>query len=109
MNNIAYLPMQSVLQHEKGASTERLNIRIEPQQKKLIELACKITNLDKSKFIIQSSLARAEKIINSNTTIYLNEEEFSQFNQALQLSNQNVTERHKKCLKKLLQKPRPWE
>ena len=101
--------MQSVLQHEKGASTERLNIRIEPQQKKLIELACKIAGLDKSKFIIQSSMEQAEKIINSNTSIYLKEDEFEQFNQALEISNNNVTERNKACLKKLLNKPRPWE
>ncbi len=109
--NTHFMPAatMSAAKQEKGVSSERLNIRIYPQQKKLIELACRIEKLDKSKFIIQSSIEKAEKVINKNTTIVLEEDEYAAFKQALQHANDNITERQKECLKNLMSKRRSWE
>lgn len=62
-----------------------------------------------SKDIIQFSLDMAEGKIYTNTVIYLDDKEFSEFNQALITASQNITEENRNNLRHLLTKKKIWE
>ena len=97
------------LHNEKSANTEHLCLRLQPQQKKLINAASKILNMDTTKFILQATMARAENVLARNTSITMDADEFVAFDLALSLANQKITSRQTECLTNLIQTQRPWE
>jgi uncharacterized protein (DUF1778 family) len=63
---------------------ERLQIRVDPTDKSLLERAAAASHLNLSAFVLQAAAARAEEILAERHTIRLNARAATAFNEALQ-------------------------
>jgi uncharacterized protein (DUF1778 family) len=82
---------------------ERLQIRVDPAGKSLLERAAAASHLNVSAFVLQAAAARAEEIIAERHTISLSAEAARAFDEALQRPAR-VNER----LAEALRKPRDF-
>jgi uncharacterized protein (DUF1778 family) len=63
---------------------ERLQIRVDPADKALLERAAEATHLNVSAFVVQAAAARAEEILAERSSIRLSPEAATAFSQALE-------------------------
>jgi uncharacterized protein (DUF1778 family) len=63
--------------------SERLNLRIIPQNKRLIEQAAALEHATPTDFIIRTVVARAEQVITEQSHFYLDKEKWENLCQAL--------------------------
>jgi uncharacterized protein (DUF1778 family) len=63
---------------------ERLQIRVDPTDKSLLERAAAASHLNVSAFVLQAAAARAEEILAERHTIRLDERAAEMFSEALQ-------------------------
>jgi uncharacterized protein (DUF1778 family) len=78
---------------------ERLQIRVDPSDKSLLEWAAAASHLNVSAFVLQAAAARAEEILTERRTIQLDARAAGAFAQALQCPAQ-VNERLAEALKR---------
>jgi uncharacterized protein (DUF1778 family) len=78
---------------------ERLQIRVDPGQKSLLERAAEASHVNVSAFVLQAAAARAEEILAERHTIRLDAHAAQAFEQALKAPAQ-VNERLAEALKR---------
>lgn len=83
---------------------ERLQVRVDPEEKRVLEQAAEIAHLNLSAFILQSAHMRAEELLAERTTISLGAEAAAAFDAALS-APASVNER----LAVALRRPRKFE
>lgn len=83
---------------------ERLQIRVDPSDKSLLERAAEASHVNVSVFVLQAAAARAEEILAERHTIHLDAPTAKAFEQALHAPAQ-VNER----LAKALTRPRAFK
>ncbi len=86
------------------SKTAALNMRVEPEQRDLLDKAASFLHKDRSAFVIEAACREAENVLLDQRLFCLNEENFAAFEAALDapvLDNAN--------LKALLATPSPWE
>lgn len=89
---------------EKAKRSEVVNIRVEPNQRDLIDTAANLYGKSRSAFILDAACRQAEEALLDRRVFALNEEQWESFNEAL---NSPPTENPK--LAALLAQPAPWE
>lgn len=62
---------------------ERLQIRVDPAAKALLERAAAAAHLNVSAFVVQAAASRAEEVLAERTSVRLSPEAAEAFNQAL--------------------------
>jgi uncharacterized protein (DUF1778 family) len=62
---------------------ERLQIRVDPAEKALLERAAAASHLNVSAFVVQAAAARAEEVLADRTSIRLSPEAAAAFSEAL--------------------------
>ncbi|WP_068546551.1 DUF1778 domain-containing protein [Thalassotalea crassostreae] len=85
------------------AKTAPINMRVEPAQQDLLTKAAAALNMDRSTFILNVACKEAENVLLDQRIFNLDEEQFAQFEQAI---NEPVA--HYK-LSKLMSEKSPWE
>ena len=63
---------------------DRLQVRVDPAEKRLIERAAAASHLNVSAFVVQSAASRAEEVLAERPVIALSEEAARAFSEALQ-------------------------
>jgi uncharacterized protein (DUF1778 family) len=63
---------------------ERLQIRVEPTEKRLLERAAEAAHISVSAFVVQSAAMRAEEVLAERQTIRLSESAAAAFSHALE-------------------------
>jgi uncharacterized protein (DUF1778 family) len=63
---------------------ERLQIRVDPDEKRLLERAAEAAHVSVSAFVVQSAATRAEEVLAERQAIRLSESAAAAFSQALQ-------------------------
>jgi uncharacterized protein (DUF1778 family) len=58
-------------QYVAAVKDERLQIRVDPAEKRLLERAAEVAHLSVSAFVVQSAAMRAEEILTERQTIRL--------------------------------------
>lgn len=86
------------------ARTAQINMRIEPAQQAIISRAAQLQHMDRTTFIVNAAYEKAKKVLLDQTFFELDEKEFTDFNQAL-----NMPVRKNDCLKQLFKEKSPWE
>lgn len=64
--------------------TERIEVRTEPEIKKLIQLAAAIENSSDSDFIVKTLVAASENVINTSNKTVLTEKQFTRLEEYLE-------------------------
>ena len=88
----------------KQPKAENFKIRASTLQKRKLEEAARILNLDVSQFVLNKSLEAAEQVIAEQTTIRVSVEEYDWL-----VSNQVEPRRDQSKLRELLAKPSVFE
>lgn len=89
---------------EKLKRSEVINLRIEPTQRDLIDLAATASGKTRSAFMLDAAYQKAQETLLDRRLFYLDDEQWNAFNQALNSSpNENDQ------LSNLLQHQAPWE
>lgn len=90
------------------ADTQRaespVNIRIRPEQRNIIDKARKIVGKNRSEFMLEASVHRAEDILLEQSFFQLNQIDFDKFREML-----DNPQAPKGNLQRLLHKKLPWE
>jgi uncharacterized protein (DUF1778 family) len=63
---------------------ERLQIRVDPADKALLERAAAATHLNVSAFVVQAAASRAEEVLAERSSIRLSPQAAATFNEALE-------------------------
>lgn len=84
--------------------TSAISMRIASNRKNLIDYAAKLVGNDRTTFILDSATTRAEEVILNKRLYILNDQDFDEFEQALETN----TMENNQCLIKLLQRPKRW-
>ena len=71
-------------EHMSTLKEERLQIRVDPADKALLERAAAATHLNLSAFVVQAAASRAEEILAERSSIRLSPQAASAFNEALE-------------------------
>jgi uncharacterized protein (DUF1778 family) len=64
---------------ESVAKIDRLNIRVSPDQKRLLESAARISHTTASQFILRAALSSAEEVTADQTGFVLSDEQWTEF------------------------------
>lgn len=64
---------------ERAAKSERIEVRLLPSTKRIIQEAATATHTDLSEFVLQSSLAAAEIALSRRTSFFLDEDAWDNF------------------------------
>lgn len=88
----------------KEAKTERIEVRLTPRTKHILQEAASATHTDLSDFVLQSSLTEAEIALSRRTRFVLNDEDWDKF---VALLDSPVTENS--ALRKLMNEPSALE
>ncbi len=83
--------------------TERIEVRTEPEIKKLIQLAAAIENSSDSDFIVKTLVAASEEVINTSNSTILTAKQFEKLEQYLESGYQPS-----EALIKLAKRPRKY-
>ena len=78
---------------------ERLQIRVDPAEKALLERAAAATHLNVSAFVVQAAASKAEEILAERSTIRLSQDAAAAFSEALERPAQ-VNERLARALRR---------
>jgi uncharacterized protein (DUF1778 family) len=79
----------------KEAKTERIEVRLTPRTKHILQEAATATHTDLSDFVLQSSLAEAEIALSRRTRFVLSEEQWDKFVEMLDRpTSENPALRH---------------
>lgn len=89
-------------QHSK--KSERLNLRIIPQSKRLIEHAAALEHTTPTEFILRTVVERAEQVIDEQHHFYLDKEKWEKLCQTLDQPARDIP-----ALRKLASKPTIFE
>lgn len=68
----------------RSAKAERLQIRVAPADKALLERAAAASHLNVSAFVVQAAAAKAEEVLAERSTIRLSPQAATAFSQALE-------------------------
>lgn len=71
-------------EHMSTLKEDRLQIRVDPADKALLERAAAATHLNVSAFVVQAAASRAEEILAERSSIRLSPEAAAAFSEALQ-------------------------
>jgi uncharacterized protein (DUF1778 family) len=86
------------------AKTAQINMRVEPAQQAIINRAALVQHVDRTTFIVNAAYERAKEVLLDQNFFQLNDEQFNDFNQALDMPiNKNVK------LKNLFKEKSPWD
>ncbi len=88
---------------QKTSKEETIKLRINAQQKALIDRAAQIAGITRSAFVLNAALSDAEETIKDRTTFYLSDSEWVAFNEALDSPPQK-----NELITKLLNANTPW-
>jgi uncharacterized protein (DUF1778 family) len=91
-------------QNKKNKRTETVNMRIEPNQLDLIDTAASLCGKTRSAFMLDAAYQAAEEALLDRKVFCLNDEQWEEFNKAL-----NAPPAKNEKLAKLLQTKSPWE
>lgn len=83
---------------------DTINIRIQPEQRELIDRAASILGKNRTEFILEVACQEAESVIADNTFFALDEEKYEQFVEIL-----NSPPKAIETVTKLLMAKSPWE
>ncbi|WP_029408604.1 DUF1778 domain-containing protein [Thiomicrorhabdus sp. Milos-T2] len=86
------------------ARTAQINMRVEPEQQAIISRAAQLQHMDRTTFIVNAAYEKAKNVLLDQTFFQLDEKEFTDFNQAL-----NMPVRKNNRLKELFKEKSPWE
>ncbi len=81
-----------------------LNMRVEPEQRDLLDMAASLLNKDRTAFILEVACREAQNVLLDQRIYLLNEAAFGKFNEILDVPAPNT-----EALKALLHKPVPWD
>jgi len=84
--------------------TAPINMRVEPSQHALLTKAAAVLHKDRSAFILDVACRAAENVLLDQRMFYLDETEFTAFEEALNAPVPDITK-----LKALLNETSPWE
>lgn len=84
--------------------TSAISMRIAINRKNIIDYAAKLIGNDRTTFILDSATARAEDVILNKRLYILNDQDFNEFEQALETNNLESNT----CLTNLLKRPQRW-
>lgn len=88
----------------KEAKSERIEVRLTPRTKHILQEAATATHTDLSEFVLQSSLAEAEIALSRRTRFVLNDKDWDKF---IDLLDRPVSENT--ALRKLMTEPSALE
>ena len=71
-------------EHMSTTKEQRLQIRVDPSDKALLERAAAASHLNVSSFVVQAAALRAEEVLAERSSIGLSEEAAVAFSEALQ-------------------------
>lgn len=86
------------------AKSAPINMRVEPEQQQMLNRAAALTHKDRTTFIMEAACQRAEEVLLDQRLFQLDEEQFQQFQAALDAPVEEIT-----ALRELLAKRPPWE
>lgn len=87
-----------------SARSEKLDLRVTPEDKRVLQQAAAASRRSVSEFLLESALARAEETLPERTRFLLNDEQWKAFNAAL-----DAPPRHLPRLERLLTTPSVFE
>jgi uncharacterized protein (DUF1778 family) len=79
-NSLAYCHCKYIT----NLKAERLQIRVDPADKALLERAAAVAHLNVSAFVVQAAAARAEQVLAERPSIRLSSEAAAAFSEALE-------------------------
>lgn len=68
---------------EPDIKTERLNVRIPPYEKAMLEAAARIERTTLSQFVVREAVVAAERVLEDQTRFQLSEQQYDAFSQRL--------------------------
>ena len=86
------------------AKTAPINMRVEPEQQELLNRAAALTRKDRTTFIMEAACQRAEEVLLDQRLFQLDEEQFNEFQAALDEPVEEIP-----ALRRLLAEQLPWE
>ena len=86
------------------AKDERLNLRLDPDQKQLLQRAAEIENTSITEFVLRIALREAKDTILDQKVFLLSPEDYDSFVQGVT----NVPDAEER-IKRLMDVPTPWE
>jgi uncharacterized protein (DUF1778 family) len=96
--------LMKVTKQEKSKRSEVINIRIEPTQRDLIDIAASVSGKTRSAFMLDAAYQKAQETLLDRRLFCLDDAQWEAFNQALHSS---LTDNEK--LSNLLHHTAPWE
>lgn len=88
----------------KGQETGKINLRIDPDVKSIIDQAADLSNKTRTDFMIDASYHAAQEVLLDQRLFLLDSEQWNAFNAKLDASPQQNEK-----LTQLMQKKTPWE
>lgn len=67
-----------------SAAVANINLRVRPEQKTLIERAADTIGVNRTQFMLEASVQRAESVLADRSRFVLSDDTFSEFVQALE-------------------------
>jgi uncharacterized protein (DUF1778 family) len=86
------------------AQSVAMNMKAEPQVRSLIDRAAKLTHRNRTEFVLEAAVQRAQEVILEQTLIGISPEQFQKFVDAL-----DAPPASNPRLQKLLKHKAPWE
>lgn len=86
------------------ASSVPINMKAEPRVRNLIDRAAKLLHLNRTEFVLETMIQRAEEVILDHQLISVDKERFDRFVEAL-----DAPPAENPRLQKLLASKAPWE
>lgn len=86
------------------SQTVAMNMKAEPQVRSLIDRAAKLTHRNRTEFVLDAAVRRAEEVILEQTLITVSPEQFQRFSDALDAPPASNLR-----LQKVLKHKAPWD
>jgi len=96
--------MPAILKESKESKSERIELRLTPSTKRIIQEAATASHTDVSEFVLQSSLTEAEIALSRRTRFVLDEEQWNKFVEILDRPTTEIP-----ALRRLLTEPSALE
>jgi uncharacterized protein (DUF1778 family) len=88
----------------KERETEKINIRIDPSVKSVIDEAAELSNTTRTNFMVDAAYHAAQEVLLDQRLFLLDSEQWNAFNAKL-----NEPPKRNEKLAQLMQKKAPWE
>lgn len=82
-----------------------LNMKVDAKKRNLIDNAANLLGQQRTQFVLEAALARAESVLLDRRLFVLSDEQFDAFDQVL---NQPRPDEVNECLQQLLNRPDRW-